>query len=68
MLCNLHLHLYLKVKFMKDPSRTHSPRPNRTINIILTTTCVESTAAISISITVRLQNITGNAKPHVYYC
>jgi hypothetical protein len=30
---------------MKDPSRAHSPRPNRNINIILITTYVESTAA-----------------------
>ena len=53
---------------MKDPSRTHSPRPNRNINIILTTTGVESTAAFSISIAVGLQKITVNAKPRVYYC
>jgi hypothetical protein len=60
---------------MKDPSRAHSPRPNRNIKIMLTTTYVESTAAsasalliiwsFSISIAVRLQKITGNAK-HVF--
>jgi hypothetical protein len=32
-------------EFMKDPSRAHSPRPNRNINIIVKTTYVESTAA-----------------------
>ena len=53
---------------MKDPSRAHSPRPNRNIKIMLTTTYVESTAAFTISIAVRLQKITGNAKPRVYYC
>ena len=52
---------------MKDPSRVHSPRPNRNIKIILTTTHVESTAAsasalliiwsFSISIAVRLQTL-----------
>ena len=51
---------------MKDPSRAHSPRPNRSINIILTTTNVESNVAFSISTAVRLQKITGSAKPHVY--
>ena len=55
---------------MKDPSRAHSPRPNRNIKIMLTTTYVESTAASAsaISIAVRLQKITGNAKLRVYYC
>ena len=53
---------------MKDPSRAQSPRPNRSINIILTTTNVESTVAFSISTAVRLQKITGNANPRVYYC
>jgi hypothetical protein len=53
---------------MKDPCRAHSPRPNRSINIILTTTNVESTAALSISTAVKLQKITGSAKPRVYCC
>jgi hypothetical protein len=53
---------------MKDPSRAHSSRPNRSINIILTTTNVESTVAFSMSTAVRLQKITGSAKPRVYCC
>jgi hypothetical protein len=53
---------------MKDHSRAHSPRLNRSINIILTTTYGESTAVFSISTAVRLQNITGSAKPRVYCC
>ena len=55
-------------QFMKDPSRAHSPRPNRSINIILTTTNVESTDAFSIPTAVRLQKITGSAKPRIYCC
>ena len=48
---------------MKDPSRAHTPRPNRSINTILTTTNVES-----ISTAVRLRKITRSAKPRVYCC
>jgi hypothetical protein len=58
---------------MKDPSRAHSSRPNRSINIILTTTNVESTVILllplfSMSTAVGLQKITGSAKPRVYCC
>ena len=69
---------YCKVVVYESPSRAHNPRPNRNINIILTTTYVESTAAsasalliiwsFTISIAVRIQKITGKAKPRVYYC
>jgi hypothetical protein len=38
---------------MKDPSRAHSPRPNRNINIILTTTYVESIAASTSALLIR---------------